>query len=227
MGGGVTLPNVSLCEDNNKVYYNTIEPIELRLVATYDIKRTDTSIDLTRLTSNSITEMEIDGVVQPTIVNSYTFDTIGKHTVKYTLADPTTIPTNAFYMIYDLFSVSIPSNVISIGDNAFNLCTGITSVTIGGGVTTISQYAFRGTNIKNIIIPSTVNSIGIYSFGECHDLERIVSLATTAPIISNDTFRDIKTGGTLTVPQGSTGYDFWMGSGNYYLGKYGWTKVEQ
>jgi len=29
------------------------------------------------------------------------------------------------------------------------------------------------------------------------------------------------------VPSGSTGYDVWMGTGDYYLGKYNWTKTEQ
>jgi hypothetical protein len=54
-----------------------------------------------------------------------------------------------------------------------------------------------------------------------------VSNAITAPTIQSNTFQYVKTGGTLTVPQGSTGYDVWMGTGDYYLGKYGWTKVEQ
>ncbi len=36
-------------------------------------------------------EIEIDGVVQPSVVSSYTFDTTGEHTVKYTLVDPTSI----------------------------------------------------------------------------------------------------------------------------------------
>jgi hypothetical protein len=58
-------------------------------------------------------------------------------------------------------------------------------------------------------------------------LANIISLATTAPTIQSITFYGVKTNGTLTVPQGSTGYDTWMGTGNYYLGKYGWTKVEQ
>jgi hypothetical protein len=40
-------------------------------------------------------------------------------------------------------------------------------------------------------------------------------------------FSSVKTGDTLTVPSGSTGYDVWMGTGNYYLGKYGWKKVYQ
>ena len=49
----------------------------------------------------------------------------------------------------------------------------------------------------------------------------------TAPTIQNNTFRSINSGGTLTVPAGSTGYDVWMGTGDYYLGHYNWTKVEQ
>jgi hypothetical protein len=32
---------------------------------------------------------------------------------------------------------------------------------------------------------------------------------------------------TLYVRRGSSGYDVWMGTGNYYLGKYGWIKVVQ
>jgi hypothetical protein len=52
-------------------------------------------------------------------------------------------------------------------------------------------------------------------------------LATTAPTIGSSTFYKVKTNGTLTVPTGSTGYDVWMGTGNYYLGKYSWTKIEQ
>jgi len=49
----------------------------------------------------------------------------------------------------------------------------------------------------------------------------------TAPTITNTVFKDINTDGTLTVPVDSTGYDAWMHTDDYYLGKYNWTKVEQ
>lgn len=55
----------------------------------------------------------------------------------------------------------------------------------------------------------------------------ITSLATTAPTIDSQTFYGIKANGVLYVPSGSSGYDVWMGTGNYYLGQYNWTKVEQ
>jgi hypothetical protein len=61
----------------------------------------------------------------------------------------------------------------------------------------------------------------------CSSLTEIISLATTAPTIASATFSGVKTGGTLYVPSGSSGYNTWMGTGNYYLGKYNWTKVEQ
>lgn len=99
----------------------------------------------------------------------------------------------------------IPNNVTSIGVSAFSSYSSLTSVTI----------------------PSSVTSIGDGAFSICTSLTSITVEAATAPTIQSNTFRNIKTNGTLIVPSGSSGYDVWMGTGNYYLGKYNWTKVEQ
>ena len=117
----------------------------------------------------------------------------------------TTISTSAFANCTSLTNVIIPNNVTSIGNTTFASCTGLTSITIGNNVT----------------------SIGNSAFSYCSSLTNITSLATTSPTIQSTTFYGINTSGTLYVPQGSTGYDTWMGTGNYYLGKYNWTKVEQ
>ena len=163
----------------------------------------------------------------------------------------TTIGSAAFWKCTSLTSVTIPDSVTSIGNAAFYGCTSLTSVTIGNGVTIIDITAFsRCTSLTSVAIPNSVTSIGnaafqhcsgltsvtignsvttigTYAFDSCSGLTNITSLATTAPTIIFSTFQNIKTGGTLTVPLGSTGYDTWMSTGNYYLGKYGWTKVEQ
>ena len=140
----------------------------------------------------------------------------------------TTIGDNTFSSCSSLTSITIPNSVTSIGQNAFNGCTSLTSITIPNNVTSIGTYAFGGcSSLTSINIPNSVTTIGESAFRGCSGLTSITSLATTAPTISNSTFIFVKTGGTLYVPTGSTGYDTWMGTGDYYLGKYSWTKVEQ
>jgi len=124
-------------------------------------------------------------------------------------------------------SIEIPNGVTSIGDRVFYYCGHLTSVTIPNTITSIGDYAFYETGLTSVTIGSGVTTIGIESFSNCSRLKNIISLATTAPTIDNTTFRVPGRWGTLTVPTGSTGYDVWMGSGNYYLGSYYWTKVEQ
>ena len=126
-----------------------------------------------------------------------------------------------------LTSIDIPNSVTSIGTYAFAECTSLTSINIPSGVTSISKAVFQGCGgLTSIDIPSSVTSISNQAFENCSGLTSIVSNATIAPTIQSDTFQNVKTNGTLTVPSGSSGYDVWMGTGNYYLGKYNWTKVE-
>ena len=196
-------PNVSYCEAENEVHYN---PVETRLIVKYNITNTSAATQIIDNDSISyFTEIEIDGVVQPSVVSTYTFDTTGEHTIKYTLVNPTILGENAFYECTGLTSITIPNSVTSIGSMAFNGCTNLISITIPNSVTTIGNGAFQG----------------------CSSLETITCLATTAPTIVSATFRFVKNNGTLYVPTGSTGYNTWMSSDNFYLGSYNWTKVEQ
>ena len=134
----------------------------------------------------------------------------------------------AFYGCKSLSTVTIPDSVTSIGTGTFENCSGLTNVTIGNGVTSIDSNAFEGcTNLTSVTIGSGVTIIYDYVFYNCSKLKNITSLAMTAPEIQNGTFYLICGYGTLTVPIGSTGYNVWMSTGNYYLGKYNWTKVEQ
>ena len=140
----------------------------------------------------------------------------------------TSIGEYAFSGCTGLTSIVIPDSVTTLDDAAFSGCKGLTSITIGSGVTYIDQSAFNScSSLTSITIPNNVTDIASSAFGNCWRLTSIISLATTAPTIESDTFRDVKKGGTLTVPRGSTGYGEWMDTRDYYLGYYDWTKVEQ
>ena len=134
----------------------------------------------------------------------------------------------AFAGCKNITSVTIPDSVTSIGENAFDECSSLTSCTIGNGVTSIGSSTFAYcSGLISCTIGSSVTRIGVDGFLHCRNLTSIVCNATTAPTIQSTTFLSVKTGGTLTVPSGSSGYDVWMGTGDCYLGKYNWTKVEQ
>ena len=138
---------------------------------------------------------------------------------------------NSFSCSY-MTSAVIPNSVETIGNDAFVYCSGLSDISIPEGVKEIKNGAFAMTKITSITFPSTLTTLGgsLFSTSEqsvsLRVLESITCLAQNAPTIQDITFIGAKLYGTLNVPNGSTGYDEWMGTGDFYLGKYHWTKVE-
>ena len=74
----------------------------------------------------------------------------------------------AFYDSYMLISVTIPSSVKVIGENAFFNCMYIKELNIAEGVEEIGMYAFfKCIKIKPITIPASVTKIGTGAFSNC------------------------------------------------------------
>ena len=79
-----------------------------------------------------------------------------------------TIPKSVIYE-------DVTYSVISIGQDAFYFCDGLTSITIPNGVISIESGAFHDCKgLTSITIPSTVTSIGYYVFSGCSGLTSIV-----------------------------------------------------
>ena len=68
--------------------------------------------------------------------------------------------------------VTLP--VTAIGPNAFNRCSGLTSVVIPQGVKTIDNYAFMGcTRLASVTLPTSVTTLGYAAFAGCTSLRQV------------------------------------------------------
>ena len=68
----------------------------------------------------------------------------------------------------------IPNTVTSIESNAFQNCSGLTSITIPESVTSIGQSAFENCyDLTSVTIPESVTSIGQYAFASCGSLTTV------------------------------------------------------
>ena len=87
----------------------------------------------------------------------------------------TSIGNYAFNNCTGLTSITIPDSVTSIGDYAFSGCTGLTSVTIPDSVTSIGGSAFENcTGLTSVTIGNSVTSIGYYAFTNCNNIYLLV-----------------------------------------------------
>ena len=83
----------------------------------------------------------------------------------------TSIGERAFDGCSGLTSMEIPASVTSIGRSAFADCSGLTSVEIPAGVTSIGDYAFyECSGLTSVEIPASVTSIGEAAFSGCSGL---------------------------------------------------------
>ena len=78
--------------------------------------------------------------------------------------------------------VTMGSNVTSIGTNAFKDCTHIKSVTLPSKLTTIGNEAFGNSGLTSISIPASVTSIGIAAFQGCNSMTSITIEDSETPL---------------------------------------------
>lgn len=71
------------------------------------------------------------------------------------------------FMDSPLSSITLPKNLISIGNNAFNGCSGLRDISIPSGVTSIGDGAFKGCGLKEFTLPKQVTEITDEMFFNC------------------------------------------------------------
>ena len=108
----------------------------------------------------------------PTIVSNTYVD--GKGVIKFA-TDLISIGNEAFNNCDSLTSVKIPNSVTSIGEGAFAGCSNLTSLSIPNSVTSIGNEAFNKCgSLTSVTIPNSVTSIGSQVFSSCYNLISII-----------------------------------------------------
>ena len=109
-------------------------------------------------------------------ITDYDTEASGALTIPATIeGNPvTSIWRDAFNLCYGLTSITIPDSVTSIGGRAFSSCLSLTSITIGDSVTSIGKWAFSVcSSLTSITIPDSVTSIGDSAFFGCRSLTSV------------------------------------------------------
>ncbi len=128
----------------------------------------------------------------------------------------TSIGKYAFYCCSALTSVTIPKSVTSIGNGAFEGCYGLTSVHISdiaawcniefhytNPLSFAHHLYLNGEEVKDLVIPNSVTSIGNYAFDSCSGLTS-VTIPNSVTSIGGGAFSCCSGLTSVTIPNSVT-----------------------
>ena len=134
-------------------------------------------------------------------INAFNFNsTIKSITLPSTI---NTINENAFSACLNLETIDLSNctNLTSIGYMAFSGCRGLTSITLPESLASIEAYAFNScSGLTSISLPSSLTSIGDYAFSGCDKLSSATFENTTGWYVTEFSFETSGTPVDVTNP---------------------------
>ncbi len=196
---------------NNIIYYITNDDIIVRF-------KNEDVFGGAKILSNTYSSTKGYGTIEfaseVTAIEAKAFS--GKTTLTYIVLpnSVTSIGKNAFAGCSGLTSVTIPNRVKRIEEEAFAYCSGLTSVHISDiaswcnidfkeNASNPLSYAHHlyvnGEEVKDLVIPNSVTSIGGYAFDFCSGLTS-VTIPNSVKSVGNSAFRYCDGLASVTIP---------------------------
>ena len=164
----------------------------------------DADFTCMRETMTSLVDVDLSGITNTSGVNFRGKENLVRIILPTNL---TSIGDNAFNSCRTLTSVTIGNSVTSIGNSAFNSCYSLTSVTIPNSVTSIGTSAFSScSSLTSVTIGNSVESIGFYAFYYCSSLTSI-TIPNSVTSIGRGAFSGCSSLVSMVVESGNTKYD--------------------
>ena len=166
------------------------------------------------INSNELMITEYSGtekdLVIPESYNNYTVTTIGPSAFSDLDIESVTLPDTiteiqgyAFQSCSNLKSVKLSSNLKTLGNNVFFLCSSLESVELPETIEDLGIFTFQGSGVKSITIPEgKLTEIREYVFYQCPQLTEITIPATVTKIADNS-ISENKNAVTIKAPSGS------------------------
>ncbi|MGD1061612.1 MAG: fibronectin type III domain-containing protein [Methanomassiliicoccales archaeon] len=146
-------------------------------------------------------------------INNYTGPNSGNITIPNSIGGlpVTMIGDKAFFYLWGITGVTIPSTVTYIGYWAFNSDIKLNDVSIPSGVSTIGPGAFEDCfDLKSVTIPSGVTTMGTYAFSTYEG--GLISATINSHFVSDDAFEGC---GRLASVTFGSGFDS-IGNQSFY-----------
>ena len=134
----------------------------------------------------SVVNISQEGMTMPSNIETWALDSYGQLTSVKLKSGVTSIPEYWQASNHVLSSVTIPNTVKTIGDSAFKDCTGLVTVNVPSGTTSLDNEVFYGVGCTAITIPNTVTTVGNQVFSHNIntmdisniDLSNVINLAS-------------------------------------------------
>ncbi len=193
-----SLTTVKMHDNITKIGNNTFR--ECTSLASIDLPSNLTSIGNGTFTEcTSLASIDLPSNL--TSIGSYAFQNCTSLTSVKLPDSVTKIDYGAFYGCTSLTEINFPPKMTTI-PGEFIANTGVKSISIPYGYTTISSYAFSNcSQLVNVVIPQSVTRIDYNAFSNCTALEKIV-IPNSVTEFGSSMFYGCSSLKTVTLPKG-------------------------
>ena len=215
---GMTLCNITVPTEYENDYVNAWSDyhssINKPITATINVQDVNTTYKL----ANNISQFD-KIIVGDTEVNTdtYQFETTGNYSVRYKISNNNLL-NETFKNCTGITTISLPSNVKTLGNSVFEGCTNLSSARIPNSVTSVGTSLFKNCTslikVKNIDISSDSNKDGTVElsrritvipdsiFEGCTNINEI-EIQDTVTTIGNNAYKGTKPT-NITIPESVT-----------------------